>query len=188
MPEPFTSQPLGDRTNQGMAAWTSAGSAGRLQHPNRSHAARQSALRTSCTMTHAAADENCARSNLLPASQQRRHRVALGPADVSCVQSCDPKEHADEADSPKDENDSSEQHALVAVVGTPQSDDAQSSRPPAYNADEAVQDAKHLLDDVSTAGNNEDSAPTRESPGRRTFAAQVSVTRPTAPGQPALDV
>ena len=132
-------------------------------------------------MTHAAADENSARSSILPASQQRRHPVTLGPADVSCVESPDLKEQADEANSLADEHDSSEPHALMAVVGTPQSDDAQSSRPPARNADEAVQDAKHLLDDVSTAGNDEESALSRESPGRRTFAAQVSVTRPTAP-------
>jgi len=137
-------------------------------------------LRTSCTMTHAAADENSARSNVLPASQQRRHPVALGPSDVSCVESRGPKEQADEANSPIDEHDSSEKHAPIVVVGTPQSDDAQSSRPAAHNADEVVQDTKHLLDDVST-GNDEDGALSRESPGRRTFAAQVSVTRPTAP-------
>lgn len=178
--EPSTSQPLTDRTNQGMAAWTSTGSAGRLQHPSKSHTVRQSVLRTSCTMTHAAADENSARSNVLPASQQRRHPVALGPSDVSCVESRGPREQADEANSPIDEHDSSEKHAPVVVVGTPQSDDAQSSRPAAHNADEVVQDTKHLLDDVST-GNDEDGALSRESPGRRTFAAQVSVTRPTAP-------
>ncbi len=130
-------------------------------------------------MTHAAADENSARSNLLRASQQRRHSVALGPADVPCVESHDLTEQADEAESPTHEHDSSEPHAPIAVVGTPQSDDAQSSRPPACNADATVQDAKHLLGDVSTAGNDEDSALSRESPGRRTFAAQVSVTRPT---------
>ena len=121
-------------------------------------------------MTHAAADENSARSNLLPATQQCRHPVALGPAGVLH----DLEEQADEADSLADEHDSSQQHAPIAVVGTPQSDDAQSRRPPAHNADEVVQGAKHLPDD-------EDSALSRESPGRRTFAAQVSVTRPTAP-------
>ena len=131
-------------------------------------------------MTHAAADENAARSSILPASQQCRHPVALGVADVSCVES-GLKEQADEADSLADEHDSSQQHAPTEKVGTPQSDHAQSSRPAARNADEAVQDAKHLLDDVSTAGNDEESALSRESPGRRTFAAQVSVTRPTAP-------
>jgi len=180
-PESFMSQPLADRTNQNMATWTSTGSAGRLQHPSRSHTIRQSALRASCTVTHTAVDENSARSNLLPATQQCRHPVALGPADVSCVESRDPKEQADEANPPVDEHDSSEQHAPIVVVGTPQSDDAQSSRPPAHNADEVVQDAKHLPENVSTAGNDEDSALSRESPGRRTFAAQVSVTRPTAP-------
>jgi len=132
-------------------------------------------------MTPKTADENSARSDLLPASQQRRHPVALGPADVSCVESHGLTEQADEADSPTHEHNSSEPHALMAMVGTPQSDDAQSSRPAAHNADEIVQDAKHLLGDVSTAGNDEDSALRRESPGRRTFAAQVSVTRPTAP-------
>jgi len=106
--------------------------------------------------------------------------VALGPADVSCVESHGLTEQADEADSPAHEHDSSKLHVLMAVVGTPQSDDAQSSRPAAHNADEVVQDTKHLLDDVST-GNDEDGALSRESPGRRTFAAQVSVTRPTAP-------
>jgi len=186
-PEPSTSQPLADRTNQGMATWTSTASTDRLQHPSKSHTNRQSALRASCTMTHAAADENSARSNLLPATQQHRHPVAFGPPDVSCVESHDLKEQADEADSPAYEHDSSEAHVPIAVVGTRQSDDAQSSRPRAHNADEAVQDAKHLLDDVSTVGIDEDSARSRESPGRRIFAAQVSVTRPTAPACPALD-
>lgn len=180
-PEPFMSKPLADRTNQGTATQTSAGSAGRLQHPSKSHTISHSVLRTSHTMTHPAADENSARGNLLPAAQQCRHPVPMGPADVSH----DLEKQADEAESLADEHDSSQQHAPTAVVGAPQSDDAQSSRPPVHLAEEAVQDA-HLLEDVSIAGNNEDSALSRESPGRQTFAAHVSITRPTAPACPVL--
>ncbi|KAA6425700.1 MAG: hypothetical protein FRX49_04597 [Trebouxia sp. A1-2] len=167
-PEPFMSKPLADRTNQGTATQTSAGSAGRLQHPSKSHTISHSVLRTSHTMTHPAADENSARGNLLPAAQQCRHPVPMGPADVSH----DLEKQADEAESLADEHDSSQQHAPTAVVGAPQSDDAQSSRPPVHLAEEAVQDA-HLLEDVSIAGNNEDSALSRESPGRQTFAAHA---------------